>query len=91
MATCYLARSDHESASSGMKGGRRKITEADFQVDMEEMIRSYPAFEQGESEFMTGLFIRLPVSQREWLKKAADTEDISLAELVRRALNAYRT
>ena len=69
-----------------MKGGRRKITEADFQVDMGEMISSHPAFEQSESEFMTGLFIRLPVSQREWLETTAKTEGISLAELVRQSL-----
>ena len=69
-----------------MKGGRRRITEADFQVEIGDAISSHPTIEKRESEFMTGLFIRLPVSQREWIEEAAANEGVSLAEFVREAL-----
>ena len=72
-----------------MKAGRRKITESDIEVEAG-TLTSLPSSSAEEIEYLTGLFVRLPVSQKQWIESLAESSEESLAEIVRQALSDYK-
>ena len=73
-----------------MKGGRRKVTMADIEVEAG-TLTALPSSSVEEIEYLTGLFVRLPVSQKKWIENLAEETGKSLAEIVRIALRDYET
>ncbi len=73
-----------------MKAGRRQITQADIEVEAG-TLTALPSNSTQEIEYLTGLFVRLPVSQKKWIESLAESRGESLAEIVRTALKDYET
>ena len=72
-----------------MKAGRRNIHVSDEVYDVKDMIPDKDERKQELDEMLTGLFVRLPISQKIWLENLADSTGESLAEIVRKALKDY--
>jgi len=72
-----------------MKKTRGSITVSEEEWDISKPTIPVRSISGERIDYLVGLYVRIPLRQRQWMEEFSKTSGISLAEIVRSSLNDY--